>query len=506
MQRDRSRPTGWVLLALIAATGCGESGTAAEDAGAPDAEAPADAGRDLPLPTQVEVDESHPTPPGADFAASATEYAAAFSAKELCTRVFVAGGDPNDTLRFEVRLLGLAAEGFDIARAAIDIDEAARRVTVEHPDDPPRTAVHAESQGCVILPRGEDALFFEPQTIPWEGPPEDAPWPLGETLVPGESPIDRDGLERAMDAHIARAGMRAMAVVHRGELVAERYAEGYGPRVPQRGWSTGKSVMATAVGRLIDREVLGLDDPAPVAAWQGDSRRDITIRNLVHMSSGLDQTRLFGFDSFFSAENEHGFIYIEGFDTLADAIEVSPGAFAPGTEYSYLNTNVLTVTAVAQLAYQRAGGNPMALFQREVFEPLGMRSSIVEVDPYGHFIVCGAFFTTVRDLARLALAHMDDGMLGGERVLSETWARFAYAPSEGFAGYGAYWRNNLDGRFDLPTDAFFANGGFGQKSVAIPSRDLVVAQMGFDPLTDFENFETFVNDVVAVADAIPEGR
>ncbi|MEM9730411.1 MAG: hypothetical protein AAF997_17655, partial [Myxococcota bacterium] len=81
-------------------------------------------------------------------------------------------------------------------------------------------------------------------------------------------------------------------------------------------------------------------------------------------------------------------------------------------------------------------------------------------------------------------------------------AEFAYAPSEGFIGYGAFWRNNLDDRFDMPTDAFFANGGFGQKSVAIPSRDLVIAQMGFDPLTDFENFEILVNEVVAVVDAI----
>ncbi len=455
-------------------------------------------------PTEVIVDTSRPTPPGSGFEAPATEYAAAFAAKETCTRVFVAGGDPLDTLGFEVRLLGLAAESFDIARAEIDIDREARRVTVTHPGDVPRTAVHAESQGCVILPRDADELFFEPSRIPWRGPAADAPWPLGETLTPGESPIDRTALQAVMEAHLARAGLRAMVVVHRGELVGELYAPGYGPMVPQRGWSTGKSVAATAVGRLVDRGLLDLDAPVPVAAWQADSRRDITTRHLVNMSSGLDQTRLFGFESFFSAANEHGFIYIEGFDTLADAIEVAPGAFEPGTQYSYLNTNVLTVTAVAQLAYQAAGGDPMALFQREVFEPLGMRSTLVEVDPYGHFIVSGAFFTTARDLARLTLAHMNDGVLGGERVLSEVWARFAYAPSPGFAGYGAYWRNNLDERFDLPADAFFANGGFGQKGVAIPSRELVIAQLGFDPLTDFENFEIFVNDVVAVADAIEE--
>ncbi|MEM8608786.1 MAG: serine hydrolase domain-containing protein [Myxococcota bacterium] len=449
----------------------------------------------------LDVDDN-PTPPGDDFAASSVEYAASWAAKEICSRVFVAGGDPQTTIDTEVNLVGLAAGGFSIGNADVDIDEAAQSVTVAHPGVPARSAVYALSQGCVILPRALDAVQFEPRSIAWQGPSADEPWPLGETLVPGDSPIDRDALDEAMARHMGRQGLRAIVVVHQGELVGETYAPGYGAMVPQRGWSTGKSVAATAVLRLIERGYFGLDDPAPVAAWADDERRNITIRNLLNMSSGLDQQFLDGFTTFFLSENEHSFIYVEGFDVVADAVEVSPGMFTPGTDYAYRNANPLTVTAIAKLAYEANGGEPFSIIQREVFEPLGMRSSLVETDPYGNFIISGAFYTTARDLARLALMHLDGGMFGGERVLTEESAEFAYAPSEGFIGYGAFWRNNLDDRFDMPTDAFFANGGFGQKSVAIPSRDLVIAQMGFDPLTDFENFEILVNEVVAVVDAI----
>ncbi|MEM7139026.1 MAG: serine hydrolase domain-containing protein [Myxococcota bacterium] len=458
-------------------------------------------GSEAPAEIMLEVGDN-PTPPGDDFVARPAEYASAWAAKELCSRVFVAGGDPQDTIDREVNLVGLAADGFNFRSAEVDIDQGAQTVTVSHPGEPPRQAVYALSQGCVILPRGTDALGFEPVSIEWRGPAADDPWPLGETVTPGVSPIGRDALDAAMERHMDRPGLRAIVVVHQGELVGETYAPGYGAMVPQRGWSTGKSVAATAIGRLVDRGYLNLDDPAPVAAWADDERSQITLRHLVNMSSGLNQQFLDGFTSFFAPSNEHAFVYVEGFDTVADAVEVPPGMFSPGTDYAYRNANPLTATAIGRLAFEANGGEPFAFIAREVFEPLGMRSSLVETDPYGNFITSGAFYTTARDLARLALVHLNGGVLGGTPVLSQEWAEFAYAPSEGFIGYGAFWRNNLDDRFNMPTDAFFANGGFGQKSVAIPSRELVIAQMGFDPLTDFENFELLVNEVVAVVDAI----
>jgi CubicO group peptidase (beta-lactamase class C family) len=454
-------------------------------------------------PILLEVPEN-PTPPGPAFQGEPAEYASAWGAKEICSRVFVAGEDPATTIATELTVIGLAAPGFDVRSAQIDIDDGAMSVTLSHPEQPPRTAVFAQSQGCIILPKSDNTLSFAPQVIDWQGPSADEPWPLGETVVPGDSPIDRDALGSALDRHIRQVGMRAVVVLHRGELVGERYAEGYGPMVPQRGWSTGKSVAATAIGRMVDRGDLELDQPVPVAAWLNDERNQITLRHLVNMSSGLNQQISRAFSDFFRPQNEHAFIYVEGFDIVADAVEVQPGAFEPGTQFAYLNVNPLIATAVARLIYEANGGDGFAFIQREVFEPLGMRSSLVETDPFGNFIISGAFYTTARDLARLALVHLQGGVLGGQRVLSQAWAEFAHAPSPGFVGYGAFWRTGLDFRRNLPPDSYYANGGFGQKSIAIPSRELVIAQMGFDPITEFANFERLVWEVVAIVDAIQD--
>ncbi|WP_299485889.1 serine hydrolase [Acaryochloris sp. IP29b_bin.137] len=451
----------------------------------------------------LSVNPDNPTPPGPEFSGSPVEYATALVAKEISTRVFGANGDIQPTLATEVALLGLAASGFTPSLIEVTIDEIQKTVTVSHPGLPDRTAIHTESQGSIILPVGVNDLAFTPQSIEWLGPPEDALWPLGETIVEGDSLIDKTALEAALDAHIDRTGIRAIAVVHQGELVGERYAPGYGPLVPQRAWSTGKSVVATAIGRMIDQGYLDLDQRIPVEAWANDERQQITIRNLLNMSSGLDQQFDRSLTAFFSPDNEHTFIYSEGFDTVADAVEVQPGAFAPGTEYAYRNANPLIATAVARLAFAKATSqDELAFFAREVFEPLGMRSSFIETDFYGNFLSSGAFYSTARDLARLALVHLQKGMFGGTQVLSEEWTNFVYQPSPGREDFGAYWRNNINGALDLPTDAFFASGGFGQRAIAIPSRDLVISQLAFDPLTGDENFELFVNEVVDIVDTI----
>src|SRR3546814_354064 len=82
---------------------------------------------------------------------------------------------------------------------------------------------------------------------------------------------------------------RALLVLRDGELIYERYGAGFGPRTKLISWSMAKSITAVLTGFLVADGQLSLDGPAPVDAWQrsGDPRGAITLRNLLHMSSGL---------------------------------------------------------------------------------------------------------------------------------------------------------------------------------------------------------------------------
>ncbi|MFM2022187.1 MAG: hypothetical protein RJB02_1895, partial [Pseudomonadota bacterium] len=92
----------------------------------------------------------------------------------------------------------------------------------------------------------------------------------------------------------ALAETRALVVMQGGRIVAERYASGYGPETRLISWSMAKSVTATLVGLMVADGLLVLDDPAPVPEWSspGDPRAKITLRQLLHMASGLDHTEM----------------------------------------------------------------------------------------------------------------------------------------------------------------------------------------------------------------------
>jgi CubicO group peptidase (beta-lactamase class C family) len=446
----------------------------------------------------------NPTPPGPEFDGEPAEYASAFAAKELCSRVLIAGQDPEPILT-DLRQASALAPGFAIDSAAIEIDRERRTVAVHHPGQPPRTAMQAKSQGCVILPAYSGRLHFEPRRIRWRGASAGEPWPAGEQIWHGASAIDRTLLDAALMGYVNRPGTRGVVVVHNGELVGERYAPGFGPFVPQRSWSTAKSITATLAGLLADRGLLRLDARAPIGAWARDERRAITVRQLLNMSSGLKQNMFEGTErslETFSPESEHAFIYFDGFDTYADALE-APLEVPPGSRWQYRNANVLALAHAMRRIVLRAGGDPRRFPQRRLLEPLGMRSTTLEADPYGHFIASGTAFTTPRDLARLGLLHLQGGRWGERRLISKEWVDFVRAPSPAEPGYGGFWwRNHAQQEFrSLPEDVYFASGAFGQNVLVIPSHDLVIARMGWNVPDDREGLNAFARAALLAVEA-----
>jgi CubicO group peptidase (beta-lactamase class C family) len=92
------------------------------------------------------------------------------------------------------------------------------------------------------------------------------PWPEGngEAVDPAGLGVDPELLERALDDAFAEVEAdtlrqtRAVAVVYEGQLIAERYAPGFGPDMPLLGWSMSKSVTNALVGVLVHQGRLAL--------------------------------------------------------------------------------------------------------------------------------------------------------------------------------------------------------------------------------------------------------
>jgi Beta-lactamase len=235
----------------------------------------------------LELDTPYVPPPGDPLVHHAAGYA-----KVMCSAVFMTGLSPD----FAAENVGFFTAPYEI-RAKLgkpDIDRANKAVHITLPNGVTRTAKYLGSQGCVTFPLGESAVHFSPVAVKSQRPDAATePWPMGDVLPKEPLPpeIDAIKLKAAVDAAFEppEAFTAAFVVTWKGRLIAERYGNGIDIRTPLEGWSMGKSVTATLLGILLEKDVFKLTEPAPIPEWQtlGDPRAKIRIEDLLHMSSGL---------------------------------------------------------------------------------------------------------------------------------------------------------------------------------------------------------------------------
>ena len=118
--------------------------------------------------------------------------------------------------------------------------------------------------------------------------------------------------------------------------------------------------------------------------------------------------------------------------------------------------------------------------QRALFDRIGIRRQVLETDPYGNFLMSGYDYGTARNWARIGLLYQQDGVWQGQRLLPEGWATFVGTPATAWKQpvYGGLFWVNGDGARPIPKSAYFANGAGGQRTIIVPTHDLVVVRMG----------------------------
>jgi CubicO group peptidase (beta-lactamase class C family) len=422
------------------------------------------------------------------------ESRAAIGAHHLCSGLWVVGRvykrTPEEVLAQDIA--PFQAFGWEES-FKYTIDSKRRRVTVSGPGVPPRTAQYNGDQGCSILPRGANNIYFKPTRVPRKLPnAATQPWPTGDAGATSPIPegVDAAAIQAALDWGMTQKehNTRAIVLVYRGKIVGERYASGWTKDTPQISWSEGKSITAALIGVLAQQGRLRVDDFAPVKEWQGkdDPRRQIRIRDLLRMSSGLDFANpgLTGPASY-ARENEHMRIYFDGLNVFEHAVH-QPLEIPPNTQCRYRNSDPLVLGKIIR----ETVGGPMGIEayltfpQRALFDAIGARNFTLETDAWGNFIMTGYDYGSARDWVRFGLLHLWDGVWEGKRILPEGWVEFIStpAPADNSRGYGGlFWLNRGGAWKGLPEDTFMASGFMGQHTVIIRSRDVVVVRMGPSP-------------------------
>lgn len=447
--------------------------------------APADAKRDAMLARAkaAEISSAWTPPPGDPLSHFTVAYA-----KLMCSAVFVSGMDPylaRQTLGDGNALAAVAHR----AKAKVPVvDRKRREVRVTTNSGITRTARYYGDQGCVSIPEDARGIAFKPRPVSRNLPDAaSTAWPMGDLTTAGATTgLDQAKLKSAVDAAFAPddALTQAFVVTWKGKIVAERYGPGANARTPLEGWSMGKSIAASLMGVLIQRGVYALDQPAPIPEWQGqsDERKDIRIRDILNMSSGLriraEQDPDYAYDGGYP---DHWYYYT-GNNAFAYAAS-RPQQWAPGTVGRYRNTDPVLINYLIRLAAEKGGGDYLTFPQRALFDRIGIRSAVLETDANGNFLTQGYDLMAGRDWARLGNLYLQDGVWNGEQILPEGYVNFVstLAPAwvaDGRPIYGGLFWINGDGAMPIPRDAYYMAGAGGQYTIIIPSHDLVVVRLG----------------------------
>jgi len=373
------------------------------------------------------------------------------------------------------------------------VDRAGRTVTVGAEGYvPPVHAAFREGVGCVVLAPDQDLAAARelPQLTlpPLPGDPSELAWPDGDAVqeMAPEPEVAR-ALKAASDWAFERESPEqvttALLVVHRGQIVHERYAPGFDVSTRTRTWSAAKSITATLIGMLVDQGKLKLDAPLPFdwlpeTRTGPDPRAAITLRHLLNMSSGLESVDNDGLEY----ATGSGLAYWAGSSSVHDARSRAL-IREPGTSWDYENYDTL----LAVYAMKQALGDAKTYLEfprKALLDRIGMRTTLIGVDRFGDFILSSQVETNARDLARFGLLYLNGGTWNGKRLISEDWIEFVRTPAPATATrgkeYGGQWWLVPDDRSDVPRDAYAAAGNRGQYVIVVPSHDVVIVRRGLD--------------------------
>jgi CubicO group peptidase (beta-lactamase class C family) len=128
--------------------------------------------------------------------------------------------------------------------------------------------------------------------------------------------------------------------------------------------------------------------------------------------------------------------------------------------------------------------------RRALFDRIGMRNTIPGVDRFGDYVLSSQVYTNARDLARFGLLYLNGGTWHGQRIVPESWIRFARTPAPATRDKGHFYGGQFwlvpDDLSDLPQDAYSTAGSRGQFTIIVPSYDLVIVRRGEDWLSSDE--------------------
>lgn len=285
-------------------------------------------------------------------------------------------------------------------------------------------------------------------------------------------------LSKEDSAYIDDMKTVSFLVIRNDSILYETYRGGWNDTLTSNLFSATKSIVGMLVGIAMDEGKIGsVDDKVMkyIPEYNRGRQKDITIRNLLTMSAGMDWNEAYA--SLFSVTT-HGY-YGNDLYKLIMGLDIVD---TPGVQYSYRSGE----TQLLSFVLEAATGETISKYaEKKLWQPMmaGQDAFWLLDKKNGDEKSFCCFHTTARDAARFGRLMLNMGNWNGRQLVSREYMEEALAPASylkdqwgkdplTYYGYQT-WIMNYNGE-RCP----YFRGMLGQYIIAIPSKNAVVVRLG----------------------------
>ena len=302
--------------------------------------------------------------------------------------------------------------------------------------------------------------------------------PLSAKEFPGESwsvqnpdelGIDASKVEKLFDLSFQDDATQSVVLIKDGYIIAERYADGYDKDSIGTSWSMAKSFYASLIGISIERGEIGsLDDRvSDYLDYFNEDRKDITIREVLDMTSGLE-----------NPDHEHEIMFFKD-DHLSYAKDIKRDK-ETNTVFEYNNINSLLLGDILLVA---TGKKADDLLKERVLDPIGTKNYVLWRDAADNVLSYCCIDMSARDYSRFGLLFSRNGSWNDRQIVPYDFVQETYDPrwlstsdraGMDRRGYGLHWwfsKNDDEGKI------MNASGKFGQYIFIDQANDVIFTRI-----------------------------
>ena len=289
-----------------------------------------------------------------------------------------------------------------------------------------------------------------------------------EVVSPESQNVKSTRVQKLIDMSFEDDATMSVVIIKNGKIIGEQYAEGYDSNSYGTSWSMAKSFYAALIGISIEEgEINSLDDPvADYLDYFNDDRSDITIRDLLDMSSGLEYP-----------EHQHEKMFFRK-DHLQYSKDI--GVEKPaGTKFEYNNINSMLL---GDILFEVTGLKADTLLRERILNHIGNFDFKLWRDESGNVLTYCCIDMSAREYSRFGLLFARNGNWEGNQLISEDFVNETFqtvweTPSwwtNSKRYYSLHWWVS---KYDDESKIFNASGRFGQYIFVDRENDLIFTRL-----------------------------